>query len=238
MTKPFTEKTISRLSPLEQESLVWCYERYRQWVEANKDKENEGAVFITAIVELILGDFRDGELEAFQSLRRKGIINSVQKLKKAKGNDSNQYRALLDESVVRAYRILKQMYIAIFDRCDLMQDVPDGCPSEYAKADFVNRHAFVQWLEENGQQYLYDGKEKLSPYQYYIYEKGCNRKYCFAVAVVPVDLSRPWLIQSLNGREKIWYLDQRYEHNMVRPDVQPSVASYGFGGESCVVEGK
>lgn len=127
------------------------------------------------------------------------------------------------------------MQIAIFDRYDLMQDVPEGCPAEYVKADFVNRHAFVQWLEQNGRQYLYDGEEKLSPYQYYIYEKIGYRKYRFAVAVVPVDLSRPWLIQSFHGREKIWYLDQRDEYNMVKPDVQPSVVSYGFGGDSCVV---
>ena len=107
--KTFTEESINRLSPLEKESLVWCYEHYRQWVEANKDKENEGAVFVTALVELVLGDFQEGELEAFQSLRRKGIISSIQKLRKTKGNDLVQYRVWLDESVVRAYHMLKRI---------------------------------------------------------------------------------------------------------------------------------
>lgn len=232
--KSFTEKTIGALSPLQQESLVWCYERYKQWVEANKGDAKD-TVFVTALVELFLGEFQEGELEAFQFLRRKGIINDIEKLKRAKGSDPVQYRVLLDESVVRAYLMLKRMQIAIFDCFALMQDVPDGCPDNYANADFVNRHSFAEWLEQNGQQYLYEGEEKLSPYQYYIYEKGSTRKYRFAVAVVPVDVTRPWLIHWAGNSEKIWYLDKRDEQNMVVPDVQPQVVSYGFGGDSCVV---
>ncbi|MBQ9698802.1 MAG: hypothetical protein IJV46_09695 [Acidaminococcaceae bacterium] len=103
--RDFTEKTVIRLSPLEQESLVWCYERYQQWVEKNK-RDDKNTVFITAVVELILYNFKEGELEAFQSLRRKGIINSMRKHKKIKGNDYVPYRVLLDESIVRAYHML------------------------------------------------------------------------------------------------------------------------------------
>lgn len=234
--KQITQKTISRLSPLEQESLTWCFEHYQQWVEDNKGND-KNAVFVTAFVELILYDFKEGELEAFRSLRRRGIIKSIRKHKKIKGNDHVTYRVLLDECIVRAHRMLKQMQIAIFDSFDIIKDVPEGCPAEYANGDFASRHALAEWLEQHGDNYLHKGKEKLSPYNYYIYEKGYDRKYRFAVAVVPVDVSRPWFIHSYYGREKIWYLDKKAEYNQVRPDVRPEVVSYGFGGDSCVIRG-
>lgn len=131
--------------------------------------------------------------------------------------------------------MLQQTKIAIFDHFSLIPDVPEECPSEYIKQDFTNRHAFAEWLERHGQPYLYVGDEKLSPFPYYIYEKGGTQKYRFAVAIVSGDLSRPWFIHSFGGREKIWYLDKTDEYNMVEPDVQPQVVSYGFGGDTCVV---
>ena len=130
---------------------------------------------------------------------------------------------------------MQQTKIIIFDYFGVFQAVPEECPSEYARQDFGNRRAFAEWLEQNGQVYLYDGDEKVSPYPYYIYEKGSARKDRFFVAIVPVDLSRPWFIHSSGGREKIWYLDKKDEHNMVNPDVQPQVVSYGLGGDTCVV---
>ena len=129
----------------------------------------------------------------------------------------------------------KRTIIALFDGFTFMQDVPDGCPDEYAKTDFSNRRAFARWLERYGNEFLYDGTEKISPYPYYIYYKGQDNQFEFRVAIVPVDLSRPWLIHWTGGREKIWYLDQKDDYNQVKPSVEPQVISYGFGGDTCVV---
>ena len=131
--------------------------------------------------------------------------------------------------------MLKEIQIAIFDQVDLMLDVPEGCPVEYVKSDFASRHAFAEWLEQKGSEFIWEGEEKISPYKYYMYERGNTRKYRFAVAIVPVDISRPWFIHWSNGREKIWYLDKRDEHNMVIPEIKPEVVSYGLAGDSCVI---
>ena len=126
--------------------------------------------------------------------------------------------------------------IAIFD-CYGFPDVPAGCPDEYAGANFPDRRNLAKWVETNCQDCLTEKNGDVSVYAYEREYGDPPRKIPFRIAVVPVDLSRPWIIHSYDGREKIWYLDHRDEWNMVKPDVDPALVSTGFTGDSCVVRG-
>lgn len=125
---------------------------------------------------------------------------------------------------------MKESRIAIFVSC-YIADVPDGCPGEYVLIDYDKRRALAGWLKENGKQYLLEETRETALYHY---KKG---NFDFFVGIVPVDLSRPWMIHIYNSRERICYLDQIDENNQVRPDVQPVGGIAGFGFDSCV-EGK
>lgn len=120
--------------------------------------------------------------------------------------------------------------IAIFVT-SICADVPDGCPDDYVLIDYEKRKAFAEWLKENGKQYVLKETSETTIYQY----NKHHFEYC--VAVVSVDLSRPWLLHIYDGKERIWYLDQIDEYNQVRPDVQPVKGCAGFCLDSCV-EGK
>lgn len=125
------------------------------------------------------------------------------------------------------------MKIAIFDSYSLFREAPEGCPKEYVNDDFQSRKAFAEWLENYGEEYLSEKRDEISVY---VYEKSWRDKlFGFRVAVVPVDIHRPWLLHWFEGREKIWYLDQKDEWNQVTPDIQPKLVSFGFTGDSCVI---
>jgi len=125
------------------------------------------------------------------------------------------------------------MKIAIFDSYSLFREAPEGCPKEYVNDDFQSRKAFAKWLENYGEEYLSEKQDEISVY---VYEKSWrDKQFGFRVAVVPVDTNRPWLLHWFEGREKIWYLDQKDEWNQVTPDVQPRLVSFGFTGDSCVI---
>ncbi len=125
----------------------------------------------------------------------------------------------------------EQTRIAIFDSYGGI--VPEGCPEEYYKQDFPSRKAFADWLLANGKGFLVDEHDGISVYEYM--REGKNWRVQARAAVVPVDIGRPWLIHAYDGREKIWYLDNVGEYNMVTPDIQPELVTYGFTGDSCVV---
>lgn len=117
--------------------------------------------------------------------------------------------------------------IAIFVVASI-HDVPEGCPSDCVLINYRNRKAFAEWLQENGQQYLLKETAGSSLYHY---QKG---RYDFFVGIVPVDLTRPWMIRIYADKERICYLDRIDENNQVIPDVQPFKGCAGFGFDSCV----
>lgn len=117
--------------------------------------------------------------------------------------------------------------IAIFVAASI-PDVPEGCPSNYVLVNFKNRKSFAKWLQENGKQYLLKEAAGSSLYHY---QKG---RYDFFVGIVPVDLTRPWMIGIYADKERICYLDRIDDSNQVIPDVQPFKGCAGFGFDSCV----
>ncbi len=122
---------------------------------------------------------------------------------------------------------MKKSNIAIFVAA-VFPDVPDGCPDDYALIDYDKRRAFAEWLQENGKRYLLEETPETALYHY---KKG---KFAFFVGIVPVDLSRPWMIHIYEGKERICYLDRIDENNQIRPDVQAVGGIAGFGFDSCV----
>lgn len=108
--------------------------------------------------------------------------------------------------------------------------VPARCPEEFSRSDFHNRKLFAEWLHDNGKKYLIKETPETMIYHYKTGQfDGC-------VAVVSVDVSRPWLIHVYDGQERIWYLDKYLDtlNNQVRPDVQSVKGCAGFCMDSCI----
>ncbi len=102
------------------------------------------------------------------------------------------------------------------------------CPSKYANNDFNNRKQFTDWLQSYGQKLLLKSTDETEIYHY---KTG---QYDGCVAVVHVDVSRPWLIHVYDGKERIWYLDNiDTDTNQVHPDVQSVKGGNGFCMDSC-----
>ena len=99
-----TRQLIESLTPLEKESAEWCYEGYRQWLDENV-KEEKGAVFVTAIVTLKAQNFQDGELEAFRSLHKKGVILDIEPDREV-GGDCHD--VTLSQAIVDVHNLLAE----------------------------------------------------------------------------------------------------------------------------------
>ncbi len=127
-------------------------------------------------------------------------------------------------------------YIAIFD-CH-GGALPDGCPSDLESPDFVMRKALAAWLLENCKDCIVEVHDNITAFEYTAAEEHWLRGMVPSrIAVVPVDVSRPWLLHRYDGKERIWYLDQVIgQHNQVKPDIQPKIVAHGFTGDSCVIK--
>ena len=124
--------------------------------------------------------------------------------------------------------------IALFDSYGY-PDVPEGCPEGYGEDNFLSRHKLAEWVEANCRECLTERNGDVSVYTYERVYGNPGRRIPFRIAIVPVNLDRPWFIHRYDGREKIWYLDHRDAWNMVKPDIDPALVSTGFTGDSCVV---
>ena len=126
-------------------------------------------------------------------------------------------------------------FIAIFDCYG--GSLPDGCPEELESPDFESRKALAAWLLENCKDCITEVYDNITVIEYTNAEGHWLRGMVPSrMAVVPIDVSRPWLIHRYDGKERIWYLDQVGWHNQVMPDVQPNLVTHGFTGDSCVIK--
>ena len=103
--------------------------------------------------------------------------------------------------------------------------------------DFSSKKALAAWLLENCKDFITEAHDNITVFEYTTaaghWLKGMVPS---RIAVVPVDVGRPWLLHRFDGKERIWYLDQVGQFNQVKPDVQPKLVSHGFTGDSCVVK--
>ena len=100
-----TKELIDGLTPLEKESSKWCYQRFKRWLEENEKnpkKKNKG-VTIAHLVFLTAHHFQPGELEAFKSLHKKGIIFNI-KPDEEMGGDAHEI--VLDDTIVAVHKLL------------------------------------------------------------------------------------------------------------------------------------
>ena len=76
--------------------------------------------------------------------------------------------------------------------------VPPGCPKEFSCQNLTSRMAFAEWLLKNGEQYYLGEKEGVVFYTYKDF-------FTYDVAVVEIDISRPWMFSRSNydGSEHI-----------------------------------
>ena len=126
-------------------------------------------------------------------------------------------------------------YIAIFDSYGGM--LPDGCPGEFESPDFESRKALAVWLLENFRDFIVETHDDITVFEYTTSKRHWLRGMVPSrMAVVSVDVSRPWLLHRYDEKERIWYLDQVGGHNQVKPDVQPKLVAHGFTGDSCVIK--
>lgn len=88
--------------------------------------------------------------------------------------------------------------------------VPMGCPKEYSIQTLEARIAFADWLYEHGQQYYLGEKDGVVFYTYKDF-------FTYDVAVVEVDISRPWMfdISNEDGSEHIYSFKSCSEYNEV-----------------------
>lgn len=112
--------------------------------------------------------------------------------------------------------------------------LPDGCPNELGTSDFRSRKALAEWLLEHCQNFITEEHDGISVFEYMFHDSWFSGPAC--LAVVPIDISRPWLLHWYDGKERIWYLDQTDENSQVQPDVQPKLVAHGFTGDSCVIK--
>ena len=126
-------------------------------------------------------------------------------------------------------------YIAIIDSYG--GSLPDGCPEKLEATDFTSRKALAAWLLENCKDRITEVHDNITVFEYTTAQEHWLRGMVPSrMAVVPVNVSRLWLLHRFDGKERIWYLDQVGQFNQVKPDVQPKLVSHGFTGYSCVVK--
>lgn len=123
--------------------------------------------------------------------------------------------------------------------------IPKGCPIEYGNRD--KRHLLAQWLEKNADNngpYIVTKWESGATTYEYLSENdlagkrpGEPEELLTRVAVVEVDVSRPWMIFSPRGAqenywERIYYLDKVDGQNRVMPDyLREEIGHFRYGEE-------
>ena len=100
-----TKELVDGLTPLEKESAEWCYQCFQKWLEENEknSKKTHKGVTIAHLVFLTAHHFQPGELEAFKSLHKKGIIFNI-KPDEEMGGDAHEI--ILDDTIVAVLKLL------------------------------------------------------------------------------------------------------------------------------------
>ena len=100
-----TKELIDGLTPLEKESAEWCYRGFQKWLEENEKNSGKmhNGVTIAHLVFITAHHFQPGELEAFKSLQKKGIIFNI-KPDKEMGGDAHEI--FLDDTIVAVHELL------------------------------------------------------------------------------------------------------------------------------------
>ncbi len=113
-----TKELIDSLTPLEKEAVEWCYQGFQRWLRENEEKEdlrkNKGYMPIAHLVFLGAHNFQPGELAAFKSLHKKGIIWNIIPYEEMDEEDAREYEELgddvhkivLDDTIVAVHNLL------------------------------------------------------------------------------------------------------------------------------------
>ena len=93
-----------------------------------------------------------------------------------------------------------------------------GCPGEYSFPGFEQRKAMAQWFMTEGMKYFNNKKDGVL---YFVYRGDWHH----TVAVIDLDISRPWKFTHSDDPEWPWerilYLDHLDAHNRVIPEMYP-----------------
>ena len=101
-----TKELIESLTPLERESAEWCYQGFQRWLDENKKngENDENRVTIAHMVFFTAHHFQPGELEAFKSLHKKGIIFDLTPDEEM-GGDAHEI--FLEDTIVAVHKFLE-----------------------------------------------------------------------------------------------------------------------------------
>ena len=86
-----TQEVIDTLTPLEKEAAEWCYQRFMEYLEGQKEKEEKkekekNCVTGAHLLSIEAFNFKEGELNAFRSLKDKGIIFNLTPMEEMGGD--------------------------------------------------------------------------------------------------------------------------------------------------------
>ena len=104
-----TQEVIDTLTPLEKEAAEWCYQRFMEYLEGQKDKEEKkenekNCVTVTHLLSIEAFNFKEGEQDAFQALKDKRIIFKLTPMEE-KGGDFHEI--VVDDSIIAIHRLLE-----------------------------------------------------------------------------------------------------------------------------------
>ena len=102
-----TQEMIDNLTPLEKEAAEWCYQRFMEYLEEQKDENNKKEKKCITVAHLLFIEafnFKEGELDAFQSLKDKGFIFDLTPLEE-KGEDFHEIA--VDDSIIAVHQLLE-----------------------------------------------------------------------------------------------------------------------------------
>lgn len=104
-----TQEMIDSLTPLEKEAAEWCYQRFKNYLEEQKEieekrRKEENCITFAHLLFIEAFNFKEGELDAFQSLKDKGIIFNLTPIEE-KGGDFHEIE--VDDSIIAVHRLLE-----------------------------------------------------------------------------------------------------------------------------------
>lgn len=104
-----TQEVIDTLTPLEKEAAEWCYQRFKNYLEEQKEieekrRKKENLITFAHLLSIKSFNFKEGELDAFQSLKDKGIIFDLTPVEEM-GGDLHEIE--VDDSIIVVHRFLE-----------------------------------------------------------------------------------------------------------------------------------
>lgn len=104
-----TQEMIDTLTPLEKEAAEWCYQRFMEYLEEQKEidekrRKEENLITFAHLLFIKAFNFKEGELDAFQSLKDKGIIFNLTPTEEM-GGDFHEIE--VDDSIIAVHRFLE-----------------------------------------------------------------------------------------------------------------------------------